>query len=150
MECNHYIEYSRGRVSKQVTNGSKTAVMDVIGFLCVSLGNSTVQLHDSLGSRHACACSEVTFGSQNGDRASGVYYQRATFSCAFFWGQKDSLQMIFIKKFFLFTVGSAFRGKRLKTGYRNSLKDVRKSQMRPDHVALLRLQQKQLCSGWKS
>jgi hypothetical protein len=26
----------RGRVSKQVTNGIKTALMDVIGFLCVS------------------------------------------------------------------------------------------------------------------
>jgi hypothetical protein len=29
--------------------------MDIIGFLCVSLGSSTVQLHDSLGSRRACA-----------------------------------------------------------------------------------------------
>jgi hypothetical protein len=32
---------------------------------------------------------------------------------------------------------------------RNSLKDVRKSQMEPNKVALLRLRQKQLCSGWK-
>jgi hypothetical protein len=30
--------------------------MDVIGFLYVSLGSSTVQLHDSLGSRRACPC----------------------------------------------------------------------------------------------
>jgi hypothetical protein len=30
-----------------VTNGSKTAVIDVIGFLCVSLGSSTFQLYDS-------------------------------------------------------------------------------------------------------
>jgi hypothetical protein len=37
------------------TIGSKT-VMDVIGFLCVSLG-----------SRCVCACSEVGFSSQNGD-----------------------------------------------------------------------------------
>jgi hypothetical protein len=58
----------RGRVSKQVTNGSKTAVMDVIGFLCASLGSSTVQLHDSLGSRRALACSEAGFSSQIGDR----------------------------------------------------------------------------------
>jgi hypothetical protein len=36
-------------VSKYVKNGSTTAVMDVIGSLCVSLGSSTVQLHDSLG-----------------------------------------------------------------------------------------------------
>jgi hypothetical protein len=43
--------------------------MDVIGFLCVSLGSSTVQLHDSLDSRRVCACSEADFSSQNGDRA---------------------------------------------------------------------------------
>jgi hypothetical protein len=61
--------YIRGRVSKQITNGSKTAVMDVIGFLCVSLGSSTVHLHDSLGSRRVGACSEADFSSQNGDRA---------------------------------------------------------------------------------
>jgi hypothetical protein len=59
----------RGRVNKWATNGSKTAVIDVIGFLCVSLGSSTVQLHESLGSRRAYACSEAGFSSQNGDRA---------------------------------------------------------------------------------
>jgi hypothetical protein len=32
---------------------SKTAALDVIGFLCVSLGSSRVQLHESLGSRRA-------------------------------------------------------------------------------------------------
>jgi hypothetical protein len=32
--------------------------MDVIGFQCVSLGSSTVQLHDSVRSRRACACSD--------------------------------------------------------------------------------------------
>jgi hypothetical protein len=45
--------------------------MDVIEFLCVSLGSSTVQLHDSLGSRRACAYSEAGFSTQNGDRALG-------------------------------------------------------------------------------
>jgi hypothetical protein len=59
----------RRRVSKQVTNGSKTAVMDVIGFLYVSLGSSPVQFHDCLGRRRACACSEAGFSSQNGDNA---------------------------------------------------------------------------------
>jgi hypothetical protein len=44
------------------------AVMDVIGFLCVSLGR-TVQLHDSLGSRRACAYLKAGFSCQNGDRA---------------------------------------------------------------------------------
>jgi hypothetical protein len=43
--------------------------MDVIGFLCVSLGISTVRLRDSLGSRRACTCIEAGFSSQNGDRA---------------------------------------------------------------------------------
>jgi hypothetical protein len=43
--------------------------MDVIGFLCVSLGSSTIHLHDSLGRRRACACSEAGFSSQNGDHA---------------------------------------------------------------------------------
>jgi hypothetical protein len=62
-----------GRLSKQITNGSKTAVIDIIGFICVSLGSSTAQLHDTLGSRCVCACSDADFSSQNGDRASGVY-----------------------------------------------------------------------------
>jgi hypothetical protein len=39
----HCVGKIGGRVSKQVTNGNKTAVMDVIVFLYVSLGNSTVQ-----------------------------------------------------------------------------------------------------------
>jgi hypothetical protein len=47
----------------------KTTAMDIIGFLRVSLGRSTVQLQDSVGSRCACACSEAGFSSQNGDRA---------------------------------------------------------------------------------
>jgi hypothetical protein len=34
---------------EEVTNGSKTALMDAVGFLCVSLGSSTVQLHVSVG-----------------------------------------------------------------------------------------------------
>jgi hypothetical protein len=59
----------RGRVSKYVTNGSKTAVMDVIDFLCVSLGSIIVQLLDTLGSRRARAYSEAGFSSQNGDHA---------------------------------------------------------------------------------
>jgi hypothetical protein len=51
-------------------NGNKTALINVIGFLCVSLDSSAVQLHDILGGRLACACSEAGFSSQNGDRAS--------------------------------------------------------------------------------
>jgi hypothetical protein len=42
-------------VSNQVTNGSKSALMDVIVFLYILLGSNTVQLPDSLGSRRVCA-----------------------------------------------------------------------------------------------
>jgi hypothetical protein len=49
--------------------------MDVIGFICVSLG-----------SRRACAGSEAGFSSQNGDRARGVYCRR-TALCAFMWAK---------------------------------------------------------------
>jgi hypothetical protein len=47
--------------------------MDAISFLCVSLGSSTVQLHDSVGSRRTCSCSEA---GHNGDYV-WVYYRRA-------------------------------------------------------------------------
>jgi hypothetical protein len=35
--------------------------MEVIGFLHVSLGSSTAQLHDSLRNRPPCPCSDVGF-----------------------------------------------------------------------------------------
>jgi hypothetical protein len=65
--CNFSSLLLRGRVSKQVTNGCKTAVMDVIDFICVSMDSNTGQIHDSLGSRRACACSQAGLSSQNGD-----------------------------------------------------------------------------------
>jgi hypothetical protein len=65
----------------------------------------------------------------------------------FFCGQNYSMYRIFTQKYFLFTVGSVCHVKRSTAGLRNSLKDVRKSQMMPDQVALLRLRQKQLYSG---
>jgi hypothetical protein len=43
--------------------------MNVIGSVCVSLGSSTVQLRDGLGSRCTCACLEDGFSSQNGNPA---------------------------------------------------------------------------------
>jgi hypothetical protein len=89
--------------------------MDVRGF-CVSLGSSTVQLHDSVGSRRACACSEAGFNIQNGDRARG-YTTEEQRSFVRFCGQKDSTQRIFIKKCYLFTVGSVWRVKRFTTGW---------------------------------
>jgi hypothetical protein len=46
--------------------------------------------------------------------------------------------------------GKCLSRKWFTTGSRCSLKDVRKSQIMTYQVALLRLRQKQLCSGWKS
>jgi hypothetical protein len=60
--------------------------MDVIVFLFVSLGSSTVQLRDSLGSRRALACLQAGFSSQNGDCVSGMYY-RGTELC-FLWAKE--------------------------------------------------------------
>jgi hypothetical protein len=54
------------------------------------------------------------------------------------------------KEMFSVYGGKCLSRKRFTTGPRNSLKDVRKSQMMSDQVALLRLRQKQLCSGWNS
>jgi hypothetical protein len=54
------------------------------------------------------------------------------------------MQRIFIKKCFLFTVGSVSRIKQFTTTSRNSLKELRKMQTMPDCVTLLRLRQKQV------
>jgi hypothetical protein len=95
--------------------------MDAVVFLCVSLDtcSSIVQLPDSLNKRHACSCSEAGFSSQNGDRAGGVYHRGATFSCAYLLWAKNSIQRIFINKYFMFTMGSVYRVKRFTTGSRN-------------------------------
>jgi hypothetical protein len=89
--------------------------MNVIVFLCASLDSSTVQLHDSLVEdvharvqwlvsvvKKATVLEECTIEEQR---------------C--FCGQNDSMQRIFIKKYFLFTVGTVYRVKRFATGSRN-------------------------------
>jgi hypothetical protein len=64
-----------------------------------------------------------------------------------FCGQKDSMQRMFIKKFFLFTVGSVCRVKRFTDGSRNSLKDVRKPKVMLDHMRKwLRQQSEDFCA----
>jgi hypothetical protein len=107
-----------GKECKQVTNGSKKAVMDVIGFLCASLGSRTVHFHDSLGSRRACACSEAGFSSQNGDGACGLYYRRAEFCCVLLLAKGLNAKDIH-KEIFLFTVGSVRLVKQFTIGSRN-------------------------------
>jgi hypothetical protein len=92
--------------------------MDVIGFLYVSLGSSTVQLHDILGSRYTCPCSEVGFSSQNGDRASECTTKEQRSVVPLFMGKRLTAKL-FIKKCFKFTVGSVCRVKRSTTGWQN-------------------------------
>jgi hypothetical protein len=76
--------------SAKRTQMEATALMGIIGFLYVSLGSSTVQLHDNIGSRRLCAKSEAGFSSQIGDRAWMVYHLKAVFCCMIFvdkWAQ---------------------------------------------------------------
>jgi hypothetical protein len=51
---------------ESVNRSQMEVKQDVMGFLYISLGSSTVQLHDSIGSRRACTCSGAGFVSQNG------------------------------------------------------------------------------------
>jgi hypothetical protein len=53
---------------------------------------------------------------------------------SFFFLAKRTQCEGFQKEIFLFTVGSVCRVKRFTAGSRNSLKDVRKSQMMPEQV----------------
>jgi hypothetical protein len=53
-------------------------------------------------------------------------------SIVLFVVEKDSMKRTFIKKYFLFAVGSVCRLKRFTTGSINSLKKVRKSHMMLD------------------
>jgi hypothetical protein len=108
-----------GGISKYFTNGSKTTVMDIIGFMYVSVGSSTVQVHGSLGSRSACACSEAGFNSQIDDHAWGVYYRIAGVCCEFLWVKGLSAKDIH-KEYLLFMVRSVYRVQRFTIGSRNS------------------------------
>jgi hypothetical protein len=84
----HYVrkllKSNPNRFKKIAVLCNKEPVMDVIGSLCVSLGSSTIHLHDSLGIRCACECTEAGFSSQNGDYVWRVYYWRAVFCFAIF------------------------------------------------------------------
>jgi hypothetical protein len=62
--------------------------MDVISFLCVSLGNSTVQLHDSLGNRRACACSHAGFVVKMVTMLEGCTTEEQSSVVLFLCGQK--------------------------------------------------------------
>jgi hypothetical protein len=96
--------------------------MDVLGFLSVSLGSSTVQLHDrQIADEHAHVQRMVS-----GIKMATVFEEYITEEQRsvvgfLFCGQKNSKRRIFIKNCFLFTVRSVCRVKRFTTGSRNSL-----------------------------
>jgi hypothetical protein len=85
--------------------------MDVIGFPCVSLDSSTVQVHDSLGSRRACPYSATGFGSQNGEEYT-TEAQRSV--VRILWAKGFNAKDIY-NKYFLLTVGSVCCVKRSTT-----------------------------------
>jgi hypothetical protein len=93
--------------------------MDVIGFLCASLGSSTVQLQDSGGSRLACACSEASFCSQNATVLVECTTEEQSSVVLFFVRAKGLNAKDIHKEILLFTVGSVCRVKRFTTGPRN-------------------------------
>jgi hypothetical protein len=79
--------------------------MDVIGFLCVSLGSSTVQLHDSLVT-DAHAHIQRLLSVVKMATVLEVYTTEEHHYVVHILWAKDSMQRIFIKKCSLFTVGS--------------------------------------------
>jgi hypothetical protein len=102
--------------------------MDVVGFLSVSLGSNTVQLHDrQIADEHVYVQKLVSVVKTAIVLEECITEEQR--SVVRFCGQKDSKQRIFIKKYFLFTVVSVCRVKRFITESINSLKDVRKLQM---------------------
>jgi hypothetical protein len=82
--------------------------MDVIGFMCVTLGNSIVQLHAH--ARVQRLVSVVKMATVLDD----VLLKSSVLLCVS-CGQKGSMQRLFIKKNFLFTAGIACRVKRFTT-----------------------------------
>jgi hypothetical protein len=79
--------------------------MDVIGFPCVSLGSSKVQLHDSIGSRCIYAFQRLVSVVKMATVLE-EYITEEQHSVVRFCGQKFSMQRTVINKCFRFMVGS--------------------------------------------
>jgi hypothetical protein len=80
--------------------------MDVIGFLCVTLFSSTDQLHDSLvAGSHAHVQRLVSVVKMVTVLEGCTTEEQCSFVCVFY-GQKNTVQRIFMKKCFLFMMGS--------------------------------------------
>jgi hypothetical protein len=73
--------------------------MDVMCFLCASLGSRTVQLHDSIGSRRACACSEAAFSGKNDDRAEECTTEEQRSVMCLLWAKGLNLNHIHNENF---------------------------------------------------
>jgi hypothetical protein len=83
--------------------------MDVIGFLCVVLGSSTVYVTDA----HAHVQRLVSVVKMSTVLKEYITEeQRSVVRFFFVCVQKASMRNIFVKKYFLFTVGSVCRVKR--------------------------------------
>jgi predicted peroxiredoxin len=88
--------------------------------------------------------SEACFSSKNGNRTSGIFYQRASFCCVFLWAKGLNAMDIHTKMFPAYD-GKCLSRKAFATGSKNSLKNVRNSQLMPDQVRKrLRQQSKDL------
>jgi hypothetical protein len=62
--------------------------MDVIGFLCVSLGSSTVKLHDSLGTRRAQVQKLVSVVKMVTALEDSITERQLSVMCFFFVGER--------------------------------------------------------------
>jgi hypothetical protein len=108
-------------------------------FLYVSLVSSTDQLHDSLGSGHACSCSEAGFSCQQGDSAWEYTTEEQRFSV---------VKRMFIKKYVMFKVESVCFVKRSTAGSRDVAKiSVVKKKLQRKCGSVRDNSQSLLCTG---
>jgi hypothetical protein len=110
--CIHCI---RGTDSKYVTNGSKTVIMNVISFICVSLDGSTVQLNDSQGSRRAAHVQRLVSIVKYPSCLWSILPTNSVLLCVLLWVKGRNAKDI-NKEMFLFTVGSVCSVKRFHLG----------------------------------
>jgi hypothetical protein len=61
--------------------------MDVIGFLCVPLGSSTVQLHDSLGSTRAAHVQKLVSVVKMATVLECILLKSSVLLCIFLWAK---------------------------------------------------------------
>jgi isochorismate hydrolase len=107
--------------------------MTVIGSLCISLGGSTVQLYDRLDSRCACHVQRLVSVVKMVTVLEVYTSEEHRSLVRFLWGNGLSAKDIH-KEMFSVYGGKCLSRRAFQTGARNSLKDVRRSQMLPDQL----------------